>query len=33
MTTKNETRNEELQLDEQKVDNCTPKQIPSIWYT
>jgi len=33
MTTKNETRNEELQLDKKMVDNSTPKQMPSIWYT
>lgn len=33
MTTKNETKNEELQLDEKMVDKSTPKQIPSIWYT
>ena len=33
MTTKNETKNEELQFDEKMFDNSTPKQMPSIWYT
>jgi len=33
MTTKNETRNEELQLDNKLVETSTPKQMPSIWYT
>ena len=33
MTTKNETKNEELQIDDQLVETSTPKQMPSIWYT
>ena len=33
MTTKNETKNEELQIDDKLVETSTPKQMPSIWYT
>ena len=33
MTTKNETKDEKLQIDDKLVDTSTPKQMPSIWYT
>ena len=33
MTTKNETRDEQLQIDDKLVDTSTPQQMPSIWYT
>ena len=33
MTTKNETKNEQLQIDDKLVETSTPKQMPSIWYT
>lgn len=33
MTTKNETKDEQLQIDDKLVDTSTPKQMPSIWYT
>jgi hypothetical protein len=33
MITKNETKNEELQIDDKLVETSTPKQMPSIWYT
>jgi hypothetical protein len=33
MTTKNETKDEKLQIDDKLVETSTPKQMPSIWYT
>ena len=33
MTTKNETKDEQLQIDDKLVDTSTPQQMPSIWYT
>lgn len=33
MTTKNETQDEKLQIDDKLVETSTPKQMPSIWYT
>ena len=33
MTTKNETKDEKLQIDEKLVDTSKPQQMPSIWYT
>ena len=33
MTTKNETKEEKLQIDDKLVETSTPKQMPSIWYT
>ena len=33
MITKNETKDEKLQIDDKLVETSTPKQMPSIWYT
>ncbi len=33
MTTKNETNDEKLQIDDKLVDSSTQQPMPSIWYT
>ena len=33
MTTKNETNDEKIKIDEKFVDSSTQEPMPSIWYT
>ena len=33
MTTKNETNEEQMRIDDKLVDSSTQEPMPSIWYT